>query len=227
MKSPTSFCVNCFRDENKFSLRNIFVKDQSICDKCFNEFSIKFYKFRVLGFSCLSIYDYDDSFRSRLYQLKGCFDIVLAKSFLENYADELNIIYHSYYLVFVPSNEEDDKIRGFNHVKAIFSILKLKQLDVLYKNRLYKQSKQSVHQRTNIRNIIEIKDVDLCGKKILLVDDVITTGNTIKTCIKLLSSKGAKNIKILTLSIVKCEKKNYLNMLKKAFLKLLKINKVD
>ena len=91
----------------------------------------------------------------------------------------------------------------------------------------YKQSEQSADNRSNIKNIIEIKNVDLRDKKILLVDDVITTGNTLKACINLLISKGAKSVKILTLSMVKNKQNDKTSMLKKAFLKLVKINKVD
>ena len=225
--NQTFFCVNCFKESNKISLRNIFIDSPTICDKCFNQFSIHFYKFKVLGFSCLSIYDYDDVFKSRLYQLKGCYDIVLARSFLESFIDELNLIYRSFYLVFVPSSLQDDLARGFNHVKVIFSFLKLKQLDILYKKMNYKQSEQSADNRSNIKNIIEIKNVDLSDKKILLVDDVITTGNTLKACINLLINKGAKSIKILTLSMAKNKQNDKTSMLKKAFLKLVKINKVD
>ena len=223
----TKTCVNCFKEERQKSLRSLFNKNTTICDKCFNDFSIKFYEFKVEGISCLSLYDYDDVFRSRLYQLKGCFDIVLAKSFIESYLFELRLIYYSWTIVFVPSSKEDDEIRGFNHVKEIFRFLKLKELDILFKKENYKQSEKNHNERNNIKNIIDIKNCNLRNKKILLVDDVITTGNTLKTCINLVKSMGATKIKILTLSASKNLDKKKDNMLKKAFLKLQKILKVD
>lgn len=228
LKQPTRICIDCFKEKYDRSLRTLLNKDLSTCDKCFNIFSIKFYSFKVLGFSCLSLYDYDDEFRSKLFQLKGCYDIVLAQSFLETYARELSILYSGYTIVMVPSSKEDDKKRGFNHVEEIFKVLKLDVLEnVFYKEVTYKQSDQKFDDRGNIKKIIKINKIDLSNKKILLVDDVITSGNTIKTCINLLVNNGVKKIKILTLSLSKHYNLKRENMLKKAWKKLIKINKVD
>ena len=41
---------------------------------------------------------------------------------------------------------------------------------------------------------------DVINKKIILVDDIFTTGATIQSCSKELKTKGAKEIIILTLS---------------------------
>lgn len=42
---------------------------------------------------------------------------------------------------------------------------------------------------------------DLTGKNIILIDDVITTGNTIKSCITALKEQGAANIYIIVLAV--------------------------
>lgn len=228
LKQPTKICIDCFDEKYERSLRTLFNKALSTCDKCFNVFSIKFYSFKVLGFSCLSLYDYDDEFRSKLYQLKGCYDIVIAKSFLETYARELSILYSGYIIVCAPSSKDDDMKRGFNHVIEIFKVLKLNLIEnVFYKEIAYKQSDQKFDDRKNIEKVIKINKIDLKDKKILLVDDVITSGNTIKTCLNLLLNSGVKHIKILTLSVSKHYNLKRENMLKKALKKLMKINKVD
>lgn len=38
--------------------------------------------------------------------------------------------------------------------------------------------------------------------KVLIIDDVLTSGNTVKTCINLVKKGGAKRVKVLVLSIV-------------------------
>lgn len=186
------------------------------------------HKFNIDGINCLSLYDYDDYFKGRLFQFKGCFDIVLAKSFIETFINELRLIYHGRLVVPVPSNKEDDEKRGFNHVKEIFKYLGLNVVDCLYKNTTYKQSDQSFDKRINIHKVIEYIDViDIKNKNILLVDDVITTGNTLKACVKLLRNKGVKSIKILTLSSSKNLHIAKSNPIKKVIERIKKTNKVD
>lgn len=220
-KKQTKTCIECFTSYKSKSLRNIMSPSSTICDKCFHNFSIKFYRFKVDGMSCLSLYDYDDYFKSRLFQFKGCYDVVLAKSFIDNFIDEIRLLFYGYTLIPIPSNESDDEERGFNHVKEIFKFLDMKMIDAFVKNKLYKQSDQTLKGREEIKNVLTFIDkVDIVDKKILLVDDVITSGNTIKTCINLLKSKGIKNIKILTLSASKHLDKNDANMFKKAWHKI-------
>ena len=53
----------------------------------------------------------------------------------------------------------------------------------------------------NVRGIFRVKeDVDLTGKKLLLVDDILTTGATINECVKTLKKNGAKKVDVLTLA---------------------------
>ena len=57
----------------------------------------------------------------------------------------------------------------------------------------------------NVRNAFEVRgetDIDIKGKTILLIDDVYTTGSTLKECAKALKQKGAENIYSLTIAKV-------------------------
>lgn len=223
LKTPTKNCLECFNDYKDKSLRNIIVGTENICDKCFNQLSIKFYSFKVDGISCLSLYDYDDYFRSRLFQFKGCYDIALAKSFIETYIAELTILYWGYIIIPIPSNKEDDEERGFNHVVEVFKNIPLTMEHVFIKNKLHKQSDQSFEKRNEIHHVIDkIDSVKLKDKKVLLVDDVITSGNTIKRCINLLREKGCKKIKVLTLSASKHLEKGKESFIKKVVEKMKK-----
>ena len=76
-------------------------------------------------------------------------------------------------------------------------------MKLFYKKENYKQSDQSYSNRKNISKIIglnlsEIDDL----KRVLIVDDVLTSGNTLKTCASLLHKEGIKDIKLLTISKV-------------------------
>jgi len=99
-----------------------------------------------------------------------------------------------------PSSKESDEERGFNHVVEIFKCLRLKMLRIIHKTKQIKQADLTTKEREKIGDILVIDDVDLRGRKILLVDDVYTTGSTIKAMIKLVRQQGAKNIKVLLMS---------------------------
>ncbi len=58
-------------------------------------------------------------------------------------------------------------------------------------------------RRENIRGAFEVKDADpVRGKKILLVDDVFTTGATVQECTRVLLRAGAARVDVLTLARV-------------------------
>ncbi len=65
----------------------------------------------------------------------------------------------------------------------------------LYKKVDYKQSDQSYTQRAGIRDVIGLRGgAFLKNRKILLLDDVMTSGETIKTCLELIEKeKTSKN----------------------------------
>ena len=56
-------------------------------------------------------------------------------------------------------------------------------------------------RRENIKNAYEVKNQEkIRGKKIILFDDVYTTGATINECKRVLNEAGAGEILILTLA---------------------------
>jgi len=54
-------------------------------------------------------------------------------------------------------------------------------------------------RHTNVRKAFELRE-EVKGSKILLVDDIMTTGNTLNECAKLLKRNGASNVDCLVLS---------------------------
>ncbi len=54
-------------------------------------------------------------------------------------------------------------------------------------------------RKENVKNVFECRE-DLSGKKILLVDDIMTTGATLKEASKVLKKKGAKEVHLLVLA---------------------------
>jgi len=149
---------------------------------------------------CFHIYFYTEKIQELLYQFKGCKDYELRTIFLEYYQYYLNIKFNGYTIIPAPSCKESDEERGFNHVEEMYKILHLKMLKCIHKTKPIKQADLTTKEREKIGDILTIDEVDLTKKKVLLVDDVFTTGSTIKAMIKLVRQKGAKKIKVLLMS---------------------------
>ena len=83
----------------------------------------------------------------------------------------------------------------------MFSLLKLKTVRAFIKTEHHKQANATPKEREEIVNYLKVKeDIDLEGKNILLVDDVFTSGYTMRTLVDLIKKKHPKKIKILVLS---------------------------
>lgn len=202
------FCKICFKRINDNSIYNLIKKENMLCEDCFNKLHAKFIQFKIGNIKGLSIYEYTDFIKELIYKFKGCYDYELKDVFLYRYLTFLKLKYHNFYIVYIPSYYIDDERRGFNHVRTIFETLKLKELSILRKNSAHKQSDHSAIGRRQIKDVISVDEtVQLKDKKILLVDDIMTTGSTLLTSIELLKSKGAKNIEILVIAKTKNKRK--------------------
>lgn len=104
----------------------------------------------------------------------------------------------------VPLHRERFKERGFNQTEEIFGEWLAKK-NLPLRNflirtrptpRLYSMGKA---EREKILSGVfaPAKQIDLRGKKILLVDDIFTTGTTCRECAKVLKSLGAEKIFVL------------------------------
>lgn len=203
LKEPTRICKLCFKDFEISSLRTLVNKNIHVCDRCFDEFEPKFIPFTIEGYKGIAIYEYDERMRKLIYQFKGCYDIELGEIFLEQYIRMIKFRYKGYYVVHIPSYEIDDIRREFNHVKEAFKALNLPALDLISKIDEYKQSDQKAVDRPNIIKHLKVSDLEkVKNKKLLIVDDVVTTGSTLKSSIELLKKGRPKDIKILTIAKV-------------------------
>jgi len=109
-------------------------------------------------------------------------------------------------LVPVPLTLRGLRERGFNQSLLIARILSKKikiplLMDVLLKKKeTPPQIGLSAKKRiNNLKNAFEVKG-DISGLRLLLVDDVVTTGATVAECSKVLMKAGAEEVTVLALA---------------------------
>lgn len=175
-----------------------------MCDKCYKELTVTFNRTKIEGVEVLSIYDYNEAMKTMLYTLKGLGDIVIAKTMLERHQLYFKMKYFNYVLLPAPSTKESENIRGFNHVIEIFKGINKNFINLLSKIEDFKQSDLSFAKRQEVINKLVIKDgKQLRNKKLLIVDDLKTTGATIRAIITLVKPFSPRKIKVLTLAATK------------------------
>ena len=192
-------CKLCF-EKIHFNGINALIKNRMICQKCYNGFELINKKEYINGIEVRYLFEYNDFLKKNIYLLKGCYDIELKDMFLDRWKYILRLIYKGYLLVPVPSYFESDNKRGFNHVEEIFSSLKLISNKCLKKTKDIKQANLSKKQREKIDKVLIIEHGEILkGKKVLIVDDIYTTGSTLNACINLVRKYYPKVLKCLIL----------------------------
>lgn len=160
-----------------------------------------FVRFKIDNYKACAIYDYSPFIKNLIYLYKGCFDYELKEVFLNPFYREIKLRYSDYKIIPVPSYKEDDAKRGFNHVIEAFKGISTNLLTVIEKTAHHKQAEKTSKQREEIKKYLALKDQpDLSKTKVLIVDDIYTTGNTIKTAINLVEKLNPKKIRILVLA---------------------------
>ncbi len=107
------------------------------------------------------------------------------------------------YLVPVPLHFIRESIRGYNQAEVIAKELAFLSGKTMLKciKRVKKTKLQSrlsgIERQDNVKNVfqaLDLKNIDIEGKTFVLVDDLITTGATLKNCAKALSKFKPKKI---------------------------------
>lgn len=191
-------CLICFNDLNQTPSLYHLLYQPTLCLNCLNQFVIYNQRHLFHGYPLIILYHYNEFFKKLLFQYKGQGDYVLQHTFI-NAFPELKRKFNRHIIVTVPSSQEDNLSRGFNPNEMIARSFSNRVFTGLYKTSNYKQTKQS--DRSLVKDIIKIKDgKQLYNQDIVIFDDVITSGNTIMTCAKIIESYQPRSITLLVLA---------------------------
>ena len=190
-----SYCIIC-KDDDCFGICNTCRKSIKVINEVYQDEIISYgYYGGVLKDLILKL-KYKNNFTA---------GDILAE-FLEEYIIK-NFEYKEYIITYIPLSKKSKKNRGFNQceyiAKKISRDLSIEVLDILTKQKETKEQKtlKRDERYENIKNAFTIeKGLDIKNYKIILIDDVTTTGATLQEAYKLLKKFEVKDIKLLTLA---------------------------
>ncbi len=150
-------------------------------------------------FTCRSIYSYNDFMSTYMKKYKFNGDYYLRKVFSKQFFDKLN---HKECLVPIPISKNTMYKRRFNQVHGLMENLKFQDVLLVDKQK-NTQSHHNKKQRMAMQQIFSIDDRYMhliVGKNVTIVDDVYTTGTTIRLAAAILKENGAKSVSGFTLA---------------------------
>jgi competence protein ComFC len=200
---------------NKFIRWNAYV-----CDECIDKMSIKDDEYCIkcgkkkenclcnLGLSFDRVYmvtDYLDTSKLGIYALKDSKNtnfakycgIQLGKKILAAKDADADCI------VYVPMKSRKKRKRGYNQAEIIADSIRYVIGSPVEKNALRKNNKvkdltqhslNAEERFENAERMFISGKADVVGKKIILCDDVMTTGYTLNKCSEILKKNGAKTV---------------------------------
>lgn len=192
------------------------INKENICTEC----SKKIEKYKILRIEkstnqyiekqCF-IYKYEGEIREAILKFKFQEEAYLYRTFAEMILDNLEVC--EYIKTFdviipVPIHRKRRLERGYNQSELIANEIS-KQLRInIERNILIKirnNPKQSTlkleERKNNVKNAYEARENQkIKNRKILIIDDIFTTGNTVNECAKKLKEAGASKVSVLTIA---------------------------
>ena len=130
------------------------------------------------------------------YKFDG--DYILRKIFASILKDRLRK-YKEFQILLIPLSSERFSKRGFNQVEGLIEATGLSYLDLLGKSEVKASSSKNRSERLTTELPFFIKNGVTIPKKILLIDDIYTTGATVNRVKSMLENAGAEEVKTFSL----------------------------
>lgn len=189
----------------------VIKSDEAVCENCIKEIFIDSYKQKLEnGCICISAFPHSSIYRKAIlnYKYYNC------KQFYESFAiimkqviDTNTILRDAEIYTSVPMYKKRYNKRGFDQVKLVAkrtAKLEKKQYLSLLKQVEENRPQHELSRSERIRNVKEIYGCsdkeNVRGKKILIFDDVVTTGSTLYECSKILLKNGAEKVYCVTIN---------------------------
>jgi competence protein ComFC len=148
-----------------------------------------------------SVYLYNDFMKDILTLFKFRGDVAIAEAFRENFRKCFQQHYNQQFVIVpIPLSPERLNERGFNQAVVLAQFLDLPIYDLLSRTRHEKQSKKNRKERIQSEKVFFLKENTVVPRQsILLIDDIYTTGSTLRQAAKVLLQSGVPSVSSLTL----------------------------
>ncbi|MGM8364581.1 ComF family protein [Virgibacillus sp. W0181] len=149
----------------------------------------------------ISIYVYNEKMKEIISAWKYRGDYCLAAAFKsifkETFSANLPRFNKNALIVPIPLTEERYLLRGFNQAHVLATYLPLPIHEILHRSGSEKQSKKTRQERLSVNNPFKIATT--INKPVILVDDIYTTGTTLRHAARLLKQNGCPEVVSYTL----------------------------
>ncbi|WP_394018068.1 ComF family protein [Anaerococcus cruorum] len=197
-----------FLDKNMcYSCKQNKIVAHFLCKDCLKKLDYVANKFSLENYEAHAVYFYNESMKKLIGDYKFNRNTSLAKVFasiIYDYA-RVNNLFDCDYILPSPSSKSTINKRGFNHIKTITDNF-IKDTECLYLNDFKKikntKAQHNLNKEDRAYNLIDAfsYDKDLTGKSVLLIDDLVTTGNTAMEIIRVLENCNIKEVKVLAIT---------------------------
>lgn len=187
----------------ELDILTLFKKISPLCEACRSDLLEETKTDYVRPHEVISFLDYNPAVKELFHRYKFMRDYCLA----EVLSLFIKIKAHQYDVIIpIPLSKKRLAERGYNQVTAVLDILKITYTDCLVSKERARQSELTKEARAKSQNPFTFKasfDVSfLHEKRILIVDDIYTTGMTMSYAMEVLEVAGLNDIKVLTFSKV-------------------------
>lgn len=178
----------------------LFYADDPLCPQCRTKLGFKLRTGYLEATRYQYVYDYNPMFKDMLYQFKELNDVSLASSFLYPLKNQLKKLSKRYQLMTVCSIQSEMERRGYSPCQLILASLGIRsEQPFIHRGNLSQKHLKMKERGINVEQIV-LNQLPK-QKKVLLFDDVMTTGSTIRRCLDLLEPH-IKEIRVIVLSRV-------------------------
>ena len=207
-------CDNCWEKSLVFS------GNETLCRKCGRFLSEKPSEYKTFCHRCDEDF-YDFAAAAGIYEFALAASVLhlkrepfISKRLKKNFLDRFgNSEFSDVSLIMpVPLSKKRELERGFNQAEVLAKFLHEKTEIKLDAKSLVRTIHTPIHRagmdvkarQMSVKNAFEVRRKNLVkGEKILLVDDVFTSGATVSNCAKVLKENGADKVYVLTIARAK------------------------